>query len=94
MASIRNLKKDIDYIIREVISDAQLFLYFHPKKKENEVYTIIEEAFTVRDELYARVNTPDGKYDKKLTKQHYTAIRKDLITLSYKLFDRISTLNK
>jgi len=92
MASVRNLKKDIAFLVREVILDTQLFIYMHPKKNTETAYSIIEDAIDMFNALYARANHPDGKDNPKLIKAHYNSIRKDLKEQTHKLFIRISDL--
>ncbi|MDR1896091.1 MAG: hypothetical protein LBR10_04785 [Prevotellaceae bacterium] len=94
MASIRNLKKDISFLIYEVISDVQLFIYLHPKKNTDKAYSIIEDAAKLYNLLYARTNHPDGKDNGKLVKEHYKSIRKDLFEQSNELFERTAKLNE
>lgn len=95
MASVRNLKKDIDYLATEIISDCQLYMFLHPKdKKVEDAWKIIEETIDLRNQLYERANHPNGKDDRKLVKQHYTAIRKDLLQNAHNLFERVSALSK
>jgi hypothetical protein len=90
MANLRKIKKDIDFLINEVISDCYLFLSFHPGGKEDEVRNILLEAVNLRNNLYDRVNTApsDGR------RQHYVAISKDLIKEVDRLFGRVSDLSR
>jgi hypothetical protein len=92
MASIRNLKKDIDYLIFEVISDSFAYSSIHPEDKSDDLSTIITDAVSFRNDLIARVNNPDGKDNPKIVKAYYKAIEKDLIAGVDKLFDRLSSL--
>ena len=93
MASIRLLKKDIDYLIFEVISDCFVYSGVHPENKSDEVSAIISDAVNFRNDLIARVNNPDGKDNPKIVKAYYKSVEKDLITGVDKLFDRLSTLS-
>ena len=90
MANLRTIKKDIDFLIEEVISDCYLFLNFHPNKKAKEVEAILLEAVNLRNDLYDRVNTPP----KDKVKQHYVQISKDLLEGADKLFGKVSELGK
>jgi len=49
MASRRNLKKDIDYLVGEVISNSYSCLYFNPDRKKDEVIKIVEDAVELRN---------------------------------------------
>jgi hypothetical protein len=93
MASIRELKKDIDYLIFEVISDCFVYSGIHPENKSDELSAIISDSVTFRNDLIARVNNPDGKDNPKIVKTYYKTVEKDLITGVDKLFDRLSILS-
>jgi hypothetical protein len=92
MASIKNLKKDITFLVGEVVSDSQLFIYLHPKQNVDAAYSVIEDAIEMYNSLVQRANHPDGKDNPKLVKQHYRALRADLLSQTHSLFERISKL--
>ncbi|MBK7713514.1 MAG: hypothetical protein IPN67_08860 [Bacteroidales bacterium] len=94
MASVRELKKDIDYLIYEVISDCFVFSELHPEIKSDELSALISEAVDFRNDLIARVNNPDGKDNPKIVKAYYKTLQKDLLTGVDKLFTRLSDLTK
>lgn len=93
MASVRDLKKDIDYLIFEVISDSFAYSSIHPEDKSDELSAIISEAVNFRNDLIARVNNPDGKDNPKIVKAYYKAVEKDLIAGVDRLFDKLSALS-
>jgi hypothetical protein len=94
MASVKNLKKDIDNLIFEVISDCLIFTGLHPDHKEEDISGIITDAVTLRNDLIARANNPDGKDNPKIVKKHYQAIKADLLTGVDQLCSRLSTIPK
>jgi hypothetical protein len=94
MASVRELKKDIDYLIYEVISDCFVFSGLHPENKSDELSAVISDAVEFRNDLIARVNNPDGKDNPKILKTYYKTLQKDLLTGVDKLFNRLSELSK
>jgi hypothetical protein len=93
MASIRELKKDIDYLIFEVISDCFVFSNVHPENKTDELSILISDAVEFRNDLIARVNHPDGKDNPKIVRAYYKTVEKDLLTGVDKLFERLSALS-
>lgn len=93
MASVRVLKKDIDYLVFEVISDCFTYSGLHPDNQTDEVSAIISDAVNFRNDLIARVNNPDGKDNPKILKAYYKAVEKDLLTGVDKLFDRLSSVS-
>ena len=94
MASIRELKKDIDYLVFEVISDCFVYAGLHPDNKTDEVSGIITDAVNLRNDLINRVNNPEKKSEPKVIKAHYQAIKNDLISGVDKLFDQLSSVSK
>jgi hypothetical protein len=94
MASVRELKKDIDYLVYEVISDCFVFSGLHPDIKTDEISALISDAVDLRNDLIARVNNPDGKANPKIVKAYYKSVEKDLLTGVDKLFSRLSGMTK
>ena len=92
MASVRELKKDIDYLVYEVLSDCFAFSGMHPDDRTEELSAIISDAVELRNDLIARVNNPDGKDNPKIVKAYYKSVEKDLLKGVDKLFTRLSSL--
>lgn len=93
MASVRELKKDIDYLIFEVISDCFAYSNVHPDNKTDELTALISDAVEFRNDLIARVNNPDGKDNPKIVRAYYKSITRDLLSGVDKLFERLSALS-
>ena len=93
MASIRNLKRDIDYLMDEVVTDSYLSLHFHPEHREA-IIGVIRDAVELRNSLYDRANRPIEKRSSSLVRKHYTALRRDLFTGIDRLFVRLSEVGK
>jgi len=93
MSSVRDLKKDIDYLVFEVISDCFTYSGVNPENNSEELSALIADAVNFRNDLIARVNNPDGKDNPKILKAYYKSVEKDLITGVDKLFDRLSALS-
>ena len=94
MASVRVLKKNIDALIFEVISDCFVFSGVHPENKSDKVSTIISDAVNLRNDLIARVNNPDGKDNPKILRAYYKKVEKDLVSGADKLFNSLSSLSE
>jgi hypothetical protein len=93
MASIRELKKDIDYLVFEVISDCFVYSNVHPDNKTDELTALISDAVEFRNDLIARVNNPDGKDNPKIVKSYYKSVQKDLLKGVDNLFERLSSIS-
>ena len=86
MASIKNLKKDINYVLGDVIEytlDVST-LKNEPKKGDE----IIDEAIETFDSLIAKVN--DKNVENK--KAHYKAISQELETKAKALVEKVNKL--
>ena len=93
MPSVRKLKKNIDCIVFEVISDCFVFGSMHPDEKEEEVTAIIADAVMLRNDLIRRVNNPEKSDDPKLVRSHFQNVEKDLFIGTDKLCGRLSALH-
>lgn len=93
MASLRKLKKDIDYLMDEVVTDAYLSLYFHPERKDK-IVAVIKDAVELRNSLYDRANAPEEKKNRSLVRKHYAAIRRDMFDGIDGLFVKLSEVGK
>jgi hypothetical protein len=94
MASIKQLKKDVDNQIFEIISDCLLYTGLHPDNKTDEVYAIIEEAVELRNDLFVRINNPESNDDPKASKKHYAAVEADLDKGVNALCEKLSSVTK
>jgi hypothetical protein len=93
MASVRSLKKDIDFLVFEVISDCFVYSNLHPDNKSDELTALINDAVELRNDLIARVNNPDGKDNPKIVRGYYNSVSKDLMVGVDKLFERLSAIS-
>ena len=88
MASIRVIKKDVDFLVSVVISDCWMFVYFNPGKKYEEAVEIISEAVELRNSLYEKINRPD----KANVKKYFKSVNEELLKSVDALFLKISAL--
>jgi len=88
MANIRNLKKDINFVLGDIIEAVYIWEMSTSGKPTNESEAIIDEAIEKFDSLIARVN--DKKAENK--KAHYKAIYSDLEETATQLVGKINSL--
>jgi len=79
MASIRRLKKDIQFLSAQLIGDCIDFMETFEDGKEKQVFGIIEEAVSLHNSMIDRACHPDGKDNPKLVKAFYQKLKKDFI---------------
>ena len=94
MANLRNIKKDIDYLVNEVISDCYTYLLLHGEKNRDAVVAIIEGVVEKRNNLFFLINNPDKNSDKKQIKKHYKDIYSDLYVAINESFSKLSEIAK
>lgn len=92
MSSVRDLKKDVDYIIYELISDCLAFGEIHETADANELSSIVSDAVLLRNDLFSRINNRDKGADPGVVRESFRQIKKDLFTGADDLFERLSTL--
>jgi hypothetical protein len=93
MASIRELKKEVEAQIYEVISDCFAWKALHGEEKTNEVVNqILEDAVALRNDLIHRINNPVKTEKTKELKAHYDLVSKDLSAGVDQLFTRLSSV--
>ena len=88
MANVRDLKKDINYVLGDIIEAVYIWELTNAKKDNKDSEAIIEDAITTFDELIVMVN--EKKVDNK--KKHFKAIHTELEERGRKLIDRINAL--
>jgi hypothetical protein len=93
MPSVRQLKKNIDNQLFEIISDCLLYEGVNPQKSTDEISSIIEDTVSLRNDLIARTNNPEGKDDPKTVRKHYQLILTDLSTGVDQMCTRLSSLS-
>ena len=79
MATLRRLKKEIEFMSSQLIGDCIDFLETFEDKKETNILSIIEEAAELNNTMLDRACHPDGKDNPKLVKQHYRQLKTDFI---------------
>jgi len=91
MASIRDIKKDIDFLVGEVISDSFLCLQINTGEKKDEIIDIINQITDKRNELLSKIGKAP-RNNKKETKAYFNAIYNELIEKADNSFEKLSKL--
>jgi hypothetical protein len=89
MASIRNLKKEINYTLGDIIEAAYIWELTNPKKDTKKSEAIIDETIDVFDELITKLNLKDVENKK----QHFKSINQELENQGRKLIEKINALS-
>lgn len=88
MANIRNLKKDINYVLGDIIEAVYIWEMSTTGKPTEESSAIIDEAISKFDSLVEKVNAKNVENKKS----HFKAIYSELEETANQLVDKINTL--
>ncbi|MCL5247026.1 hypothetical protein M4I21_14490 [Cellulophaga sp. 20_2_10] len=88
MASIKDLKKDINFVLGDIIEAVYFWEATSKSKDSNEGSKIIDSAIVTFDDLIAKVN----KKDVESRSKHLAAVRKELETKATELIADVNKL--
>ncbi|OUR92168.1 hypothetical protein A9Q87_06695 [Flavobacteriales bacterium 34_180_T64] len=88
MANVRDLKKDINYVLGDIIEAVYVWEYSNTDKDTKKSEAIIDEAIDTFDTLIAKVN--NRSVDNK--KSHFKAINAELEEKGRALIEKINKL--
>lgn len=92
MASVRRLKKDVDYLMFAIVADS-LNIAVRESDKTDEIGKVVEEALHNRNSLRNRI-CEGRRIEKSERKKHYRAVFGDLLKLSDASFTKLSEMVK
>ncbi|MBQ7773517.1 MAG: hypothetical protein IJ383_05585 [Bacteroidales bacterium] len=90
MANLRVIKKDVIFLVNEVISDCWVYMYINGEKNLDEAKKIVADAVELGDNIFEQIN----HYPKDDAKKHFKALNQKLLEGIDALFVRLSALNK
>lgn len=90
MANLRSFKKDVIFLVNEVISDCWVFMYLNRDKNVEEANKIVADAVELGDNIFEQIN----HYPKEDAKKHFKALNQKLLEGVDALFVRLSGLTK
>jgi len=88
MANVRNLKKDINFVLGDIIEAVYLWELTTDGKPTKDSEALIDEAIVTFDNLMKKVNQK-GVENKK---QHFKQINTELETAAKQLVEKINAL--
>ncbi len=96
MANIRDLKKDINFLMEEVIETC--FLHYHlrgenPEKREA-IDQIVDDIIVTRNELIQKINNPEVDRVKRPDKKYYSDIFNEMMQKADEAFEKLSAAEK
>ncbi|MFD0991387.1 hypothetical protein ACFQ1R_14885 [Mariniflexile jejuense] len=88
MANVRNLKKDINYVLGDIIEAAYVWELTNSSKDNKKSEAIVDEAIEAFDALIAKVNAKNIENPKA----HFKAISTELEAKGNALIEKINKL--
>ena len=82
--NLRDIKKDIEYVIGAFVDDCTLFLNVNPGKNADEIADLIDKAVDLYNDLREKV----------VKSVCFTSIRKELLEKTDALYDELSAAVK
>lgn len=88
MSNVRNLKKDINYVLGDIIDAVTIWQITNPDAEQDKGEVIIDEAIDTFDDLIQKVN--QKKVENK--KAHFRGIKKELEDRATAMIEKINQL--
>ncbi|MFO7721470.1 MAG: hypothetical protein R6W85_13675 [Gillisia sp.] len=88
MASKRLLKRDVNYVMGDIIEAAYVHQIANPKTDNKKSEAIIDEAIAEFDDLIKKINAKDVENKA----QHFKSIEKELETKANNLVTKVNEL--
>jgi len=92
MATIRDLKKELNYLTSEVVTEAYVRKILFNNIKEEDFTKVITDAIEVHNDSITKINHPDNKHDPKKVKAYYREIRDEMDTKFAGLVEAVNSL--
>jgi hypothetical protein len=93
MANKRNIKKDINSVLGNVLEECYSEMLNNPGVKEKEINTIIDEAVDLADDLISRVNGARNIAATKELKKHFHKIADELEDKAIGFIEKLNKLS-
>ncbi|MDD2380605.1 MAG: hypothetical protein PHV35_02800 [Mariniphaga sp.] len=90
MSSIKRLKKEVDLIMTQVLSDCFYMVEYNPKVDAKAVMEIAGEMIEQHRDFRIRANHPDGKDNPKLVKKYFNELAADVIDTVNQALEKLS----
>jgi len=92
MASIRDLKKDINNLASEIITEAYVRKMIFDNINDDDFKKVVSDAIDFRNELIEKINHPDGKNDSKKVKVFFKDVRSEMRNRFSDIVDSVNNL--
>ncbi|MBS4012254.1 MAG: hypothetical protein KGZ97_00650 [Bacteroidetes bacterium] len=96
MASIKDLKKDINFLTNEVIETCIIKLSFNPGIDNKRMFDIIDEFVEYRNQTIYKINNPEklNGNKKEALKAYYNELMEAFIAKVNQAFEKINSIQE
>ncbi len=91
MASSRDIKKDINFLANQVITECFSYMEYSPVNNQENALDIMHDAEQLRRNLLYKVNNPPENGSKK---EYYRSIIEEMYEMNMKLLEELNSLNE
>lgn len=89
--NLRDIKKDIEYVLSAFVEDCSIVAAVNPKANEAEVSELLEKAVDLYNELRDKVAAKDFEGTKKA---YFNSLRKEILVKTDALYEELSAVVK
>ena len=89
--NLRDIKKDIEYVLGAFIDDCSVFATINPNASDEDLSNLLDEAIDLYNELKDKVKAKDIEGSKK---QYFAALRQEVLTKTDGLYEKLSEIVK
>ena len=79
MTTRRRLKKEIDYVVSDLILDCMTYANLYQKQDDKEALGIVQDTLEMRNSLRNMANHPEQRSKKETVKSYYDSIALTLV---------------
>ena len=84
--NLREIKKDIEYVLGAFVEDCSIFAAVNPKASEDQIVELMDEAANLYNELKDKVNAKVSGTGRA----YYQGIRAELLQKTDALYEKLS----
>jgi len=92
MTTRRRLKKEIDYVVSDLILDSMTYANLKQKPNDEEALQIVNETIELRNKLRNKANHPEQKENTETAKTFYDNIATTLVESVDKGYTKLGKL--
>jgi len=84
--NLRDIKKDIEYILSAFVDDCYFFATYNPSSSDEELSNLLDEAIDLYNDLKDKANSPvEGP-----KRAYYNGLRKEMLEKTDALYTKLS----